>query len=47
VSINLAGRTAATDLIVLFTASTDYTGAVPISSGNYGYTYPDDPVNQF
>jgi hypothetical protein len=46
VSLHLAGRDAVADLTVLFTASTDFTGAVPNSDGSYGYAYPNDPVNQ-
>ncbi|MGA7497216.1 MAG: PEP-CTERM sorting domain-containing protein [Isosphaeraceae bacterium] len=47
VSMHFAGRRAAADLTVLFTASTDYTGAVPNASGtSYGYSYPNDPINQ-
>ncbi len=37
-----AGSSALADSIVLFTASTDYTGNVP----NGGYSYPNDPTNQ-
>jgi PEP-CTERM motif len=44
--VHLASRNSAADLTVLFTASTDYTGAVPNLNGTYGYSYPNDPVNQ-
>ncbi len=44
-SMQFAGHCSAGD-IILFTASTDYTGAVPNASGTYGYSYPNDPVNQ-
>jgi len=43
---HLEGRRAAADQTILFTASTDYTGAVPNAGGTYGYSYPNDPVNQ-
>jgi hypothetical protein len=46
VSVELAGRSAAAGTTVLFTASTDYTGATPNADGTYGYSYPNDPVNQ-
>ena len=45
-NLHLVGRPAVADLTILFTASTDYTGAVPNASGTYGYSYPNDPVNQ-
>ncbi len=45
-SMHLTGAQSAADLTVLFTASTDYTGAVPNTNGTYGYSYPNDPVNQ-
>ncbi len=31
---------------IMFTASTDYTGALPNPDGSYGYSYPNDPINQ-
>jgi hypothetical protein len=45
-SLHFAGRDAVADLTVLFTASTDYTGATPNLDGSYGYAYPNDPINQ-
>jgi hypothetical protein len=45
-SMHLTGGKSAADLTVLFTASTDYTGAVPNANGTYGCSYPNDPVNQ-
>ncbi len=39
-------REAAADSIILFTASTDYTGNIPNADGSFGYSYPNDPVNQ-
>ncbi len=45
-AMHLGGRDSAADLTILFTASTDYTGAVPNLNGTYGYSYPNDPVNQ-
>jgi len=46
VSMHIAGRRAAAELTVSFTASTDFTGPVPNGSGTFGYSYPNDPVNQ-
>jgi hypothetical protein len=46
VSMQFASHCSAGDLTVLFTASTDDTGAVPNANGTYGYSYPNDPVNQ-
>jgi PEP-CTERM motif len=45
-SMHLTGAQSAADSIILFTASTDYTGAVPNPNGTSGYSYPNDPVNQ-
>ncbi len=45
-AMQLAGRDSAADGTILFTASTDYTGAVLNVNGTYGYSYPNDPVNQ-
>jgi PEP-CTERM motif len=45
-SLHFSGRDAVAGLTVLFTASTDYTGATPNPDGSYGYAYPNDPVNQ-
>ena len=43
----LQAAEARADLIAtLFTASTDYTGGLPNADGSYGYSYPNDPVNQ-
>jgi len=43
--MHVGDRCAVADLTVLFTASTDFTGAVP-NGGGYGNSYPNDPVNQ-
>jgi hypothetical protein len=46
-SAHLAGRDAAADLTILFTASTDSTGGLPNADGTtYGYSYPNDPSSQ-
>jgi hypothetical protein len=46
VLLHFAGHRALAGQTILFTASTDYTGAVPNAEGTYGYSYPNDPVNQ-
>jgi hypothetical protein len=45
-SMHVAARDSAADGTILFTASTDYTGAMPNADGTFGYSYPNDPLNQ-
>lgn len=39
-------KEAAADSIILFTASTDFTGDLSNSDGSFGSSYPNDPTNQ-
>jgi hypothetical protein len=45
-TLHVFARDSAADGTILFTASTDYTGAVQNANGTYGYSYPNDPSNQ-